>query len=241
MTIDFEPYFKQYETLVAVVDQTFRRMQNEYPDAVKCEIECCDCCYALFDLSLIEALYINHMFNETLPGDEKKLILEKANRIDRKIYKLKKQAYEKLKNGKNEGEIIADMAVERARCPLLNDDDKCDLYACRPITCRFYGIPTAIGGEGHTCGKSGFETGRQYPTVNLEIINDRLNKISMDVAASLNTKFSKLADLFVPLSMALLTVYNKEYLGIADTEKTVNDKEDLKNNEYKGDRNGKTF
>jgi len=226
MNMDFSPYFKQYEALVNVVDQTFDRMKKEYPEEVKCRVECCDCCYALFDLSLIEAVYINQKFNEAIKGEAKASIVEKANRVDRKIYKLKKAAYKKLNNGQNEGEIIADMAVERARCPLLNKDDQCDLYANRPITCRFYGIPTAIGGKGHTCGQSGFETGRQYPTVNLDVIHHHLNKISKQLATSLNTKFSRLADLLIPLSMALLTVYDADYLGIEEGEKTQNEIKD---------------
>ena len=37
----------------------------------------------------------------------------------------------------------------KCRCPLLGDDDRCLLYQARPITCRLYGVPTAIAGQGY--------------------------------------------------------------------------------------------
>ena len=159
MTINYTPYFKKYEAYVKMADQAFGQVKNEYQDCVKCKIECSDCCYALFDLTLIETIYINNQFNKNFSGEEKEKVLQKANFIDRKIHKIKKKAYKDLKAGRNEGEILTMLAAERVRCPLLNSKERCDLYEYRPITCRFYGIPTAIGGTGHTCGKSGFVQG----------------------------------------------------------------------------------
>ncbi|MGB9441174.1 MAG: YkgJ family cysteine cluster protein, partial [Desulfobacterales bacterium] len=157
MSVDLKPYFNKYEALVAQADGAFERVKNAYSDCVKCEEKCADCCFALFDLTLIEALYIHHKFNEQYQGSDKVELLEKSNRADRQIYKIKRKAYAELQAGKNEGEILAAMALERIRCPLLNEKELCALYEYRPITCRFYGIPTAIGGAGHTCGKSGFK------------------------------------------------------------------------------------
>ncbi len=161
MSVDLTSYFRKYEALVAQADGAFDRVKNAHADCVKCEEKCADCCFALFDLTLIEALYIHHKFNEKYQGSEKAEILEKSNRADRRIYKIKREAYKDLQAGKNEGEILAAMALERVRCPLLNEKELCDLYEYRPITCRFYGVPTAIGGAGHTCGKSGFKQGRE--------------------------------------------------------------------------------
>ena len=110
------------------------------------------------------------------------------------------------------------MAQEKMRCPLLNDEDLCDLYRFRPVTCRLYGIPLAIGGKGRTCGLSGFEKGAKYPTVNLEIIQNKLYVISRQFAQDIKSRFAGLGDLLVPLSMALLTDYDDEYLGIGATD-----------------------
>ena len=220
MKIDFTPYFKQYEEVLTLAGQIFEKVRNEYPELVKCKLNCSDCCYALFDLTLIEAIYINHKFRETYSGEEQERLLEKANKIDRATYKLKRQAYKDLQNGVDEQEILDRMAAEKMPCPLLNDEDLCDLYRFRPVTCRLYGIPLAIGGAGRTCGLSGFEKGGHYPTVNLEIIQNKLYAISRQLVQDIESRYNGLADMLVPLSMALLTDYNEEYLGIgtADTK-----------------------
>ena len=216
MEFDFTPYFKKYEELVAKSDDAFEKVRSAYAECVKCEEKCADCCYALFDLTLIEALYINYKFNQKKKGSEKAALLEKANQADRIVHKIKQKAHRDLQAGKSEDEILAELAKERIRCPLLNEDELCDLYDHRPLTCRFYGIPTAIAGEGHTCGKSAFEKGQPYPTVNLDGVNSQLQQISMELIRDLKSRYVKLADMLVPLSMALLTIYDDDYLGVGE-------------------------
>jgi Fe-S-cluster containining protein len=216
MSVDLTSYFEKYEALVAQADSAFDRVKKAHADYVKCEAKCADCCFALFDLTLIEALYIHHKFNEKYQGSEKAELLEKSNRADRRIYKIKRKAYNDLQAGKNEGEILAAMALERVRCPLLNEKELCDLYEYRPLTCRFYGIPTAIGGAGHTCGKSGFQQGEKYPTVNLDAVHSQLQQISAELLRDIQSKNIKLADLLVPLSSAVIMDFDDVFLGIAE-------------------------
>jgi len=219
MEIDFTPFFKKYEELSARADEVFESVRKKHPDCVKCKLKCSDCCHALFDLTLIEALYINHYFNKNFDGKERDILIDQSNRADRKVYKIKKKAFKVLETGKNENEILMGLAKERVRCPLLNEQEMCDLYEYRPITCRLYGMPTAIGGVGHTCGMSGFVRGRPYPTVNLDMIQTNLYKISDELVRKIKSKYVKMADLLVPVSMAILTVYDEEYLGISDEKK----------------------
>jgi len=219
MDIDFTPFFKQYEEVLATAGKVFERVKSEHPECVKCKTTCSDCCNALFDLYLIEALYINDKFNKKFKDGERERIVEKSNTADRTIHKLKRKAYKDLESGKDENEILSKMAEERVRCPLLNDDDMCDLYEYRPITCRLYGIPISIGGASHTCGLSAFAEGKQYPTVNLEKIQNKLYEISVELVKEIKSRHVKLADVIVPLSMALLTIYDEEYLGIGDINK----------------------
>ena len=216
MNIDFSPYFKKYEALVATADEAFERVKKAHADCVKCEEQCSDCCHALFDLTLIETLYLNHRFKKKFEGSKRAALLEKANRADRRAYKIKRDAYKKLQEGKNEGEILAELALERIRCPLLNEKDLCDLYENRPLTCRFYGIPTAIGGAGHTCGKSGFKQGEKYPTVNLDSVHSQLQQISAELLRDIQSKNIKLADLLLPLSSAMVTDFDDVFLGVAE-------------------------
>ncbi len=222
MSVDLTSYFEKYEALVAQADAAFDRVKTAHADCVECEEKCADCCHALFDLTLIEALYIHHKFNDKYQGSEKAKLLEKSNRADRRIYKIKREAYKELQGGKNEGEILAAMALERVRCPLLNEKDLCDLYDYRPLTCRFYGIPTAIGGAGHTCGKSGFKQGEEYPTINLDSVHNRLQQISAELLRDIQSKNIKLADLLIPLSSAVIMDFDDVFLGIAEepVEKT---------------------
>jgi Fe-S-cluster containining protein len=221
MKIDFKPHFEKYRAIVRQADELFERVQKEHPECVTCKIGCSDCCHALFDLSLIEAIYINYQFKKTIKGKGKgkSSIIEKANRADRKTHRIKRQAYKSKEGGKTENEILMDIAAERVRCPLLNDDEQCDLYEYRPITCRLYGIPTSIGGRSHTCGKSGFVEGKPYPAVNLDMIQKKLYDISHEFVREIKTKYIKMADMLVPVSMAILTDFDEEYLGIASPEK----------------------
>ncbi len=214
MDIDFRPFFERYKELVYAADAMFDQVKNRFPDCVKCKTGCSDCCYALFDLTLIEAMYINHKFNELFQGEEKEKILAKANEADRQAYKIKRAAYKKVENGEEERKVLTELSEERIRCPLLNDGDMCLMYAERPITCRIYGLPTSIGGQGYTCGKSGFEPGEKYPTVNIDALNDKLYLISEDFVKAIRSKHHKMADILAPLSMSLLTDYNGSYLGI---------------------------
>lgn len=219
MKPDLGPYFKKYEKLVSQADELFERVQKEHPECVTCKVRCADCCYALFDLTLIEAIYINYQFKISIEDKEKSRLIEKANRADRKTHMIKKRAYDSKKAGKTENEILRDIAAERVRCPFLNDDEMCDLYEYRPITCRLYGIPTSIGGRSHTCGKSGFVEGRPYPAVNLDMIQKKLYDISNEFVRDIKTKYVKMADMLIPLSMAILTDFDEEYLGIASPKK----------------------
>ena len=109
--MNFEPFFKQYEALVKTADELFNKVSLEYPDEVKCKQGCADCCYALFDLTLIEALYIKHHFDTCFEGLEREKRIEIANKIDRELYSLKRKAYKDLEAGKEEADILRDMAL----------------------------------------------------------------------------------------------------------------------------------
>jgi Fe-S-cluster containining protein len=212
--MDFQPYFMKYEALSQAADKVFERVRQEYPECVQCKQECSDCCYALFDLTLIEALYLNEKFKAKYTGEEREALLAKANRADRTIHKMKREAYRELKAGKAEGEILTALGAERVRCPLLNDQDLCDLYDHRPITCRLYGIPTSIGGKGRTCRLSKFEDGKPYPTADIDKIHGRLQEISAELLRDIQSANIKLVDILMPLSMAMMTTFDATFLGI---------------------------
>ena len=212
--MNLEPYFAKYQAIVDQVDAVFKKVHEEHQECVRCRVGCSDCCHALFDLTLIEALYIKTQFDKMFEDSARALVIERANEADRAVYRLKRQAFRDHENGKPENQILEEMAAQRIRCPLLNSDDQCDLYAHRPLTCRLYGIPTVIGDMAHTCGLSGFEQGKPYPTVRLDAIQRKLYELSSELANEIGSSYPKLAELLVPVSMALLTEYTEEYLGV---------------------------
>ncbi|RJQ68940.1 MAG: YkgJ family cysteine cluster protein [Desulfobacteraceae bacterium] len=211
--MDLKPFFRKYEALVRQVDAAFEKVKGEYEACVRCKIGCSDCCHALFDLTLIEALYIKTQFDSLFAGPAREEVLERANEADRTIYRLKKRAFRDHENGKSEREILEEMASQRIRCPALNSDDRCAIYEVRPLTCRIYGIPTIIAGRSHTCGISGFQEGAAYPAVKLDAVFQKLYDISFELAQAVESRYPKLAEMLVPLSMAMLTDYTEEYLG----------------------------
>jgi Fe-S-cluster containining protein len=217
---DSMPFFARYEALAREADALFEHIRGQYPDLVLCREQCSSCCHALFDLSLIEALYLNKAFLERIAeGEERALVLEAAGIADRQAARIKRKAFNESQAGRDSNEILEEVASAVIACPLLDKHDRCLLYENRPITCRLYGVPTAIGGKAHSCGKTGFIQGVAYPTVALDTIQQRLSTLSEELAAAIGTAYTRLASMYVPVSTALLTVYDPAYLGIGGIPK----------------------
>lgn len=214
MIPDLSSILARYVALRDEADAVFSRVAAQYPACVSCRETCSDCCHALFDLSLVEALAVNAAFNAAFGhGRERSEILARASEIDRALTRHKREMFRAEKDGESPAAIMGRAAALRVRCPLLGADDLCLLYESRPITCRIYGIPTEIGGQAHVCGLSRFDPGQTYPTVRLAAFQSRLDALSREIAEKVQSRF-ELAEVYVPLSMALLTRYDENYLGI---------------------------
>lgn len=220
MALDFTEFFSRYEALRAKADAAFARVKDA-SGLVTCQPGCSDCCHALFDLSLIEALYVNRRFNELFQGNDRAAILDRADLADRETYRIKRQAFRMSQEGVDASAILEEMAKARVRCPLLADDDSCLMYEHRPITCRLYGAPTAIEGEPRVCPKSGFTPGASYPTIQIDRIQDELFHIGADLMASFPTRHVAMADVLAPLSMVLMNEYDDNYMGLMTEEEVA--------------------
>ena len=214
MALDLKEHFVKYEALVHMVDGVFERVKKEYPKEVFCRKKCSDCCYAIFDLTLIEALYLNDKFLKKFSGMEKNNLIEIADKTDRVLVKMKRNAYREVKKGAEQLEIVAKMSQERVRCPLLGKDDLCVIYEHRPITCRIYGIPTSTAGSSHICGRTNFKQGEPYPTLNMDKIYGQLQLLSVQLIKDINSEQIKMHEMLIPVSMAMITEFNEEYLGV---------------------------
>lgn len=223
MEADFSSIFARYKALRATCDQLFVNVDKSCQGLVTCHKGCSDCCYALFDLSLVEAMYINQAFEAAFPaGPKRSAVVTRASEIDRKLTRLKRDLYRAEKDGASTEDIMAKAAQMRIACPLLDTSGECDsclLYDDRPITCRLYGVPTDFAGQGHVCGFSGFARGSSYPSVHLDKIHASLEAMSREIGELVQSRFTELDQVYVPMSMALLTKYDAKYLGIGPAPK----------------------
>jgi Fe-S-cluster containining protein len=214
MALDLREHFVKYEALVQMADAVFERVKKEFPKEVFCREKCSDCCYAIFDLTLIEALYLKDKFLKHFSGKQKNDLIEIADKTDRVLVKMKREAYREVKKGVDELEIIGKMSQERVRCPLLGQDNLCVLYDYRPITCRVYGIPTSTAGVSHICGRTNFKQGKPYPTLNMDKIYTQLQLLSAQLVKDINSEKIKMHEMLIPVSMAIVTEFNEDYLGV---------------------------
>lgn len=214
MALDLREHFVKYEALVQMVDAVFDRVKNEFPKEVFCREKCSDCCYAIFDLTLIEALYIKDKILNKFQGKEKNDLIQIADKTDRALTKMKRDAYKEVKNGASQLEIVGKMSQERVRCPLLGEDNLCMMYDKRPITCRVYGIPTSTEGVSHICGRTNFVQGQPYPTLNMDKIYTQLQLLSAELIKDIKSENIKMHEMLIPVSMAIVTDFNETYLGV---------------------------
>jgi Fe-S-cluster containining protein len=168
--------FRSYEYLVDKADAAFQRMEKEHPACIKCERHCSDCCHAVFGLFLIEGAYLKQKFDQ-LGQEQIKGALLRCNDTERDLKRLEKM----LRTYEDDPNMQAyAMARGRVRCPLLDENEDCILYANRPITCRTYGVPTKIQGKARVCGKTEFRTGENYPVFDLDGIYSDLYVLSKE-------------------------------------------------------------
>lgn len=193
--------FERYESLVNGADRAFQRMAKDYVQEIKCKRGCSDCCHALFGLFLVEAFSLKESF-DALERKERRKILARCDKADRDIQRMQ----EKHKvSGQEEGDASEALGKERLRCPLLSDQEVCLLYPHRPITCRVYGIPTAIRGKARVCRKAGFKEGTSYPAFNLDQVQKELYLLSRELLARHGTADPEQASLLISVSTALKT------------------------------------
>ena len=193
--------FEKYKLLVAKGDAAFQRMTQEHGACIKCKVGCSDCCHAIFGLFLIEAAHVQKQFTK-LDRKVRREALLRADKADIELQKVEERlrAFEADPHMKSYA-----LAKERVRCPLLNQNDECVLYPQRPITCRVYGIPTAIQGKARVCGKAAFKRGESYPTFDLDACYQELYQLSKDLLMMSGECNMEKASLLISVSKILKT------------------------------------
>jgi Fe-S-cluster containining protein len=175
---------RSFELLVDKADEAFRQAKDLHGFRMACELHCSDCCHAVFGLFLIEAANLKKHFDE-LDTEKKKEILLRCNETERGLKRLEKKLERHGEDLETQTWILA---RERIRCPLLDKNNECVLYAHRPITCRVYGIPTRIQGKARVCGKATFEKGVSYPVFDLDAVYGDLYALSKELLSDTGGK-----------------------------------------------------
>ncbi len=139
----------RYGALLREVDDWFQRCLDLYPDKIVCRNGCSECCRGLFDITLLDALYLKRAFDD-LPDPQKTGLLQLASRRLEKLSSLNSAFVEPwLLNGIPESDWELLMPEEdETPCLLLSEAGGCLLYEFRPMTCRLNGIPLIdVSGE----------------------------------------------------------------------------------------------
>ncbi|KJS17145.1 MAG: hypothetical protein VR69_06545 [Peptococcaceae bacterium BRH_c4b] len=202
MMAQMKDLFEAYEILAARADNSFREVEKEYGDCIKCRVQCSDCCHSVFGLFAIEAAYLSHHFGR-LDRKFRREALTRAGKTDLELLDMEKRLREA--HGEDAEAMLRAIARERVRCPLLNEEDKCALYEHRPITCRVYGIPTVISGKLHACWQGGFEKGKPYPAFDLDGMYRELYGLSKELFARAGQGDSDRASLLLSVSKSITT------------------------------------
>jgi Fe-S-cluster containining protein len=139
----------QYGNLLREVDAWFRRCLLLFPDKISCHNGCSECCRGLFDITLLDAVYLKRGF-DNLPEEQKSELQQAALKRLRQLSEINPDFIEPwLLNGIPEEEWDDLMPEEdETPCLLLAENGACLVYEHRPMTCRLNGIPLIdVSGE----------------------------------------------------------------------------------------------
>lgn len=137
-----EKVLDRYGLLLHEVDNWFATCVNNHIELVGCHRGCYACCRGLFDITLLDALYMRRGF-ELLPESVQSMVRLKAfSRLDALTGRLPEFKSPWLLNSIPESQWDDIMPEDDPiPCILLSDGGECLIYDYRPMTCRLNGIP----------------------------------------------------------------------------------------------------
>lgn len=132
----------RYASLLGEVDAWFRKCSSSYPDQITCHSGCSSCCRGLFDITLLDAVYLKRGVELLEENVRRRVILAARQRLNSLSDQFPAFAEPWLLNAIPEAEWEALMPEEdQTPCPLLSETGHCLVYQHRPMTCRLNGIP----------------------------------------------------------------------------------------------------
>jgi Fe-S-cluster containining protein len=203
-------HLQRYLDAVERADRLFRTVAATYGRLMPCGPGCDECCAVYFEMSFIEAFYINRMFRETVPDVDRVKACEAARKVVPRFEEGRRLVRAAMETGEADPVDVASRL--KIPCPLL-DEGRCMLYEARPVTCRMYGVPELLeGGRVAACPKTAFRPGESYPTARVGEIQRTLISHSKEFLADLVGRDEMGAfPLLFTMPEALLTVFDRTY------------------------------
>ncbi len=130
--VDLSVYFSKYEQVVDAVNELINKHKS------LCGRDNIECCKKYFEISFLEALYLQNYLNTKVSLKKRKALIIKANNVLKEIQKLKSE----IPNDKNfeKNKFFLQKYEETSLlCPLL-ENKSCLVFNIRPIRCRVYGL-----------------------------------------------------------------------------------------------------
>ncbi|MCM0083066.1 YkgJ family cysteine cluster protein [Geomonas sp. Red32] len=137
-----EEILAEYNKLLSLIDEWFARCMERYPDKIACGTGCSSCCRGLFDITLLDALFLKRGFDALSPEVKGRVLAKCGERLGLMREEWPELAHPFLLNHRPDEDWEALMPDEdETPCVLLDGDGRCLVYDNRPMTCRLHGIP----------------------------------------------------------------------------------------------------
>jgi Fe-S-cluster containining protein len=145
---DLNRILVDYRALLETVDSWFNRGIESSGRHIQCRPGCSQCCRGLFDISLLDAYFLQQGFDR-LPAELRQSVLSKCRA---RLAELQQGwpgfAAPYLLNHLPDALWTEMPEDDMTPCPLLGEDGRCLVYAYRPMTCRLHGLPNIdVSGE----------------------------------------------------------------------------------------------
>jgi Fe-S-cluster containining protein len=127
----------------------FDECAGKHPTAITCRTGCSECCRGLFDITLLDALYLKSGFDRLDVGIRARVMDKTKARLLslQALWPDFEAPYILNYRPEEEWEILMPEDDETS-CTLLSEGGTCLVYDFRPMTCRLHGLPLKdISGE----------------------------------------------------------------------------------------------
>lgn len=146
---DASDLLQGYGALLREVDQWFASCMNLHGDLIACRSGCSACCRGIFDITLLDALYLKQGLDRLPPAGLARVASDSRARLASLSLLTPLFAEPWILNTIPEQDWDEIMPEDdETPCVLLGGDGTCLAYGHRPMTCRLNGIPLIdTGGE----------------------------------------------------------------------------------------------